>query len=155
MWSKIRIRCISFGEVASEEDGFFVFTNLLRCGTAREQPKGALGRPPPNSAGLKRHRGVRPSVTEPCSVTASCACASCWFSVCSVTLQRLSVQHIIYVRGCTNAVLIWFLDNYSIMAGILLGILLPQVRRARCVTQQGECLICRHGLRSPIYYISF
>ncbi|XP_075389545.1 tetraspanin-15 [Tenrec ecaudatus] len=39
---------------------------------------------------------------------------------------RLNVQDIIYVRGCTNAVLIWFMDNYTIMAGILLGILLPQ-----------------------------
>lgn len=43
-------------------------------------------------------------------------------------LQRLSVQHIIYVRGCTDAVLIWLLDNYTIMAGVLLSILLPQVR---------------------------
>lgn len=42
-------------------------------------------------------------------------------------VQRLSVQNIIYVRGCTNAVLIWFMDNYTIMAGLLLGILLPQV----------------------------
>lgn len=41
--------------------------------------------------------------------------------------QRLSVQDVIYVRGCTNAVLIWFMDNYTIMAGLLLGILLPQV----------------------------
>lgn len=41
--------------------------------------------------------------------------------------QRLSVHNIIYVRGCTNAVLIWFTDNYTIMAGLLLGILLPQV----------------------------
>lgn len=42
-------------------------------------------------------------------------------------VQRLSVQNVIYVRGCTNAVLIWFMDNYTIMAGLLLGILLPQV----------------------------
>lgn len=41
--------------------------------------------------------------------------------------QRLRAQNIIYVRGCTNAVLIWFTDNYTIMAGLLLGILLPQV----------------------------
>uniref|UniRef100_A0A8C8VF88 Tetraspanin n=1 Tax=Pelusios castaneus TaxID=367368 RepID=A0A8C8VF88_9SAUR len=40
--------------------------------------------------------------------------------------ERLSVQDIIYIRGCTSAVLIWFSDNYSIMAGVLLGILLPQ-----------------------------
>lgn len=42
-------------------------------------------------------------------------------------VQRLSVQDVIYVRGCTNAVLIWFMDNYTSMAGLLLGILLPQV----------------------------
>ncbi|XP_042311991.1 tetraspanin-15 [Sceloporus undulatus] len=41
-------------------------------------------------------------------------------------LERLSAQEFIHVRGCTNAVLIWFMDNYTIMAGILLGILLPQ-----------------------------
>nr|XP_020663648.1 tetraspanin-15 isoform X2 [Pogona vitticeps] len=44
----------------------------------------------------------------------------------TINEERLSVQHIIYVRGCTDAVLIWFLDNYAIMAGVLLGILLPQ-----------------------------
>lgn len=44
----------------------------------------------------------------------------------SPPVQRLSVQNVIYVRGCTNAVLIWFMDNYTIMAGLLLGILLPQ-----------------------------
>ncbi|OWK56063.1 Tetraspanin-15 [Lonchura striata] len=44
----------------------------------------------------------------------------------TIDQERLSVQNVIYVRGCTNAVLIWFLDNYSIMAGVLLGILLPQ-----------------------------
>ncbi|KAM9196930.1 tetraspanin-15 isoform 2-T2 [Dugong dugon] len=45
---------------------------------------------------------------------------------CCFRNTRLSVQNIIYVRGCTNAVLIWLMDNYTIMAGILLGILLPQ-----------------------------
>ncbi|XP_064518314.1 tetraspanin-15 isoform X1 [Pseudopipra pipra] len=44
----------------------------------------------------------------------------------TIDKERLSAQNIIYVRGCTNAVLIWFLDNYTIMAGVLLGILLPQ-----------------------------
>ncbi|KAM6266119.1 tetraspanin-15 [Porphyrio hochstetteri] len=44
----------------------------------------------------------------------------------TIDKERLSVQHVIHVRGCTNAVLIWFLDNYTIMAGLLLGILLPQ-----------------------------
>ncbi|XP_036402773.1 tetraspanin-15 [Megalops cyprinoides] len=40
--------------------------------------------------------------------------------------ERLDLQNIIYVRGCTDAVFIWFMDNYKIMAGLLLGILLPQ-----------------------------
>ncbi|XP_036192841.1 tetraspanin-15 isoform X4 [Myotis myotis] len=44
----------------------------------------------------------------------------------TIDKERLSVQDVIYVRGCTNAVLIWFMDNYTIMAGLLLGILLPQ-----------------------------
>ncbi|XP_068106644.1 tetraspanin-15-like [Hyperolius riggenbachi] len=39
---------------------------------------------------------------------------------------RQEAQKFIYVRGCTNAVIIWFLDNYAIMAGVLLGILVPQ-----------------------------
>ncbi|KAG2462194.1 tetraspanin-15 [Polypterus senegalus] len=41
--------------------------------------------------------------------------------------ERLQLIDVIYVRGCTDAVLIWFLDNYNIMAGLLLGILLPQL----------------------------
>lgn len=40
--------------------------------------------------------------------------------------ERLDLLHVIHIRGCTNAVLIWFMDHYSIMAGVLLGILLPQ-----------------------------
>ncbi|XP_075692375.1 tetraspanin-15 [Rhinoderma darwinii] len=40
--------------------------------------------------------------------------------------NRPAAQQFIYVRGCTDAVIIWFLDNYTIMAGALLGILLPQ-----------------------------
>ncbi|KAI1894611.1 hypothetical protein AGOR_G00117550 [Albula goreensis] len=40
--------------------------------------------------------------------------------------ERLDLQHDIHVRGCTDAVFIWFMDNYKIMAGLLLGILLPQ-----------------------------
>ncbi|CAI9554160.1 unnamed protein product, partial [Staurois parvus] len=40
--------------------------------------------------------------------------------------NRQQAQSIIHPRGCTNAVIMWFLDNYTIMAGILLGILLPQ-----------------------------
>ncbi|XP_040179246.1 tetraspanin-15 [Rana temporaria] len=40
--------------------------------------------------------------------------------------NRQEAEKFIYPRGCTNAVIMWFLDNYSIMAGALLGILLPQ-----------------------------
>lgn len=52
-------------------------------------------------------------------------------------VQRLSLQDVIYVRGCTNAVLIWFMDNYTIMAGLLLGILLPQVGWAPLHSRRG------------------
>ncbi|KAK2502083.1 hypothetical protein MC885_016161 [Smutsia gigantea] len=45
---------------------------------------------------------------------------------CCFRNTRLRVQGVIYVRGCTNAVLIWLTDNYTVMAGLLLGILLPQ-----------------------------
>ncbi|KAM9326203.1 tetraspanin-15 [Gastrophryne carolinensis] len=44
----------------------------------------------------------------------------------AMKFERHEAQRFIYVRGCTNAVIIWFLDNYAIMAGVLLGILLPQ-----------------------------
>ncbi|XP_069756966.1 tetraspanin-15 [Narcine bancroftii] len=44
------------------------------------------------------------------------------------TLQehRLSVLQFIHVRGCTDAVLNWFLAHYMVMAGLLLGIIVPQ-----------------------------
>ncbi|XP_061600596.1 tetraspanin-15 [Cololabis saira] len=40
--------------------------------------------------------------------------------------SRLELLDIIHVRGCTDAFFIWLMDNYKIMAGLLLGILLPQ-----------------------------
>ncbi|XP_050982224.1 tetraspanin-15 [Labeo rohita] len=40
--------------------------------------------------------------------------------------ERLENVEQIYTRGCTNAVFIWFMDNYKIMAGFLMGILVPQ-----------------------------
>ncbi|XP_036812152.1 tetraspanin-15 isoform X2 [Oncorhynchus mykiss] len=40
--------------------------------------------------------------------------------------ERLALQEVIYIRGCTDAVFIWLMDNYKIMAGLLLGILFPQ-----------------------------
>ncbi|XP_071753208.1 tetraspanin-15 [Centroberyx gerrardi] len=40
--------------------------------------------------------------------------------------ERLDLTEIIHIRGCTDAFLIWLADNYKIMAGLLLGILLPQ-----------------------------
>uniref|UniRef100_A0A9L0R5V4 Tetraspanin-15 n=1 Tax=Equus caballus TaxID=9796 RepID=A0A9L0R5V4_HORSE len=59
-----------------------------------------------------------------CSAPGPLACGVPY--TCCFRNTRLSVQDVIYVRGCTNAVLIWFMDNYTIMAGLLLGILLPQ-----------------------------
>lgn len=40
--------------------------------------------------------------------------------------ERLDVIEVIHIRGCIDAVLIWFTDNYKVMAGLLLGIQLPQ-----------------------------
>ncbi|XP_078421948.1 tetraspanin-15 isoform X1 [Cetorhinus maximus] len=40
--------------------------------------------------------------------------------------NRLNLFHIIYVGGCTDAVLNWFLGHYAAMAGLLLGIIAPQ-----------------------------
>lgn len=40
--------------------------------------------------------------------------------------ERLDAERTIFIRGCTDAVVIWLMDNYKIMACLLLGILLPQ-----------------------------
>ncbi|XP_075966205.1 tetraspanin-15 [Anarhichas minor] len=40
--------------------------------------------------------------------------------------ERLDLIKTIHIRGCTDAFFIWLMDNYKIMAGLLLGILLPQ-----------------------------
>ncbi|KAM4592557.1 tetraspanin-15 isoform 1-T1 [Odontesthes bonariensis] len=48
----------------------------------------------------------------------------CGYKVLQKT--RLELLDIIYVRGCTDAFFIWLMDNYKTMAGLLLGILLPQ-----------------------------
>ncbi|XP_042275487.1 tetraspanin-15 [Thunnus maccoyii] len=40
--------------------------------------------------------------------------------------ERLALIDTIHIRGCTDAFFIWLMDNYKIMAGLLLGILLPQ-----------------------------
>lgn len=72
----------------------------------------------------------------------------------TIDKERLSVQHIIYVRGCTNAVLIWFLDNYSIMAGVLLGILLPQflgVLLSLLYITRVEDIITEHKLSERLF----
>uniref|UniRef100_A0A8C9G834 Tetraspanin n=1 Tax=Pavo cristatus TaxID=9049 RepID=A0A8C9G834_PAVCR len=67
---------------------------------------------------------------------------------------RLSIQDVIYIRGCTNAVLIWFLDNYSIMAGVLLGILLPQflgVLLSLLYITRVEDIIAEHKLGESLF----
>ncbi|TKS69993.1 Tetraspanin-15 [Collichthys lucidus] len=40
--------------------------------------------------------------------------------------ERLDLLDVIHIRGCTDAFFIWLMDNYKTMAGLLLGILLPQ-----------------------------
>ncbi|KAJ7415662.1 Tetraspanin-15 [Willisornis vidua] len=72
----------------------------------------------------------------------------------TIDKERLSVQNVIYVRGCTNAVLIWFLDNYSIMAGVLLGILLPQflgVLLSLLYITRVEDIITEHKLSERLF----
>uniref|UniRef100_A0A8C9LFV9 Tetraspanin n=1 Tax=Pavo cristatus TaxID=9049 RepID=A0A8C9LFV9_PAVCR len=73
---------------------------------------------------------------------------------CCVRNKRLSIQDVIYIRGCTNAVLIWFLDNYSIMAGVLLGILLPQflgVLLSLLYITRVEDIIAEHKLGESLF----
>lgn len=48
----------------------------------------------------------------------------CGYQVLSKS--RLDLIDTIYIRGCTDAFFIWLMDNYKIMAVLLLGILLPQ-----------------------------
>ncbi|XP_032374855.1 tetraspanin-15 isoform X1 [Etheostoma spectabile] len=48
----------------------------------------------------------------------------CGYKVLEKT--RLDLIDAIHIRGCTDAFFIWLMDNYKIMAGLLLGILLPQ-----------------------------
>ncbi|POI35878.1 hypothetical protein CIB84_000370 [Bambusicola thoracicus] len=72
----------------------------------------------------------------------------------TIDQERLSIQDVIYVRGCTNAVLIWFLDNYSIMAGVLLGILLPQflgVLLSLLYITRVEDIIAEHKLGESLF----
>ncbi|XP_072334870.1 tetraspanin-15 isoform X2 [Scyliorhinus torazame] len=40
--------------------------------------------------------------------------------------DRFDLLYTIYVGGCTDAVLNWFLGHYAVMAGLLLGIIAPQ-----------------------------
>uniref|UniRef100_A0A673GGP2 Tetraspanin n=1 Tax=Sinocyclocheilus rhinocerous TaxID=307959 RepID=A0A673GGP2_9TELE len=54
--------------------------------------------------------------------------------------ERLENIDVIYTRGCTNAVFIWFMDDYKIMAGLLLGILVPQVRLMLSSEEGSDCL---------------
>uniref|UniRef100_A0A668AKV9 Tetraspanin n=1 Tax=Myripristis murdjan TaxID=586833 RepID=A0A668AKV9_9TELE len=59
-----------------------------------------------------------------CCITTKVANTLCGYKV--LNKERLDVINIIHIRGCIDAVLLWFTDNYKIMAGLLLGILLPQ-----------------------------
>ncbi|XP_044162064.1 tetraspanin-15 [Bufo gargarizans] len=61
-----------------------------------------------------------------CCITNKTAVLNTMCGFKTMTLIRQAAQQFIYVRGCTNAVIIWFLDNYTIMAGALFGILFPQ-----------------------------
>ncbi|KFO94041.1 Tetraspanin-15, partial [Buceros rhinoceros silvestris] len=89
-----------------------------------------------------------------CCVTNNTGIVNTMCGYKTIDKERLSVQHIIYVRGCTNAVLIWFLDNYSIMAGVLLGILLPQflgVLLSLLYITRVEDIITEHKLSERLF----
>ncbi|XP_032805915.1 tetraspanin-15-like isoform X3 [Petromyzon marinus] len=45
----------------------------------------------------------------------------------SVQRKRLQLRGQIYTRGCVDALLIWLIDHYTVMAAILMGFLLPQL----------------------------
>jgi len=151
-WSKMRIGCISFREVDSKKGLKKNPTKLVQvCNNVK--PGGRINDEICVKSGFKemgRRSKFASLKFEFLCVTVLYGSASACGNVCPVVLQRLSVQHVIHVRGCTNAVLIWFLDNYSIMAGVLLGILLPQVRRGQCVILEREYLICCSGMQNPI-----
>ncbi|CAI5774560.1 tetraspanintetraspanin-15 [Podarcis lilfordi] len=88
-----------------------------------------------------------------CCVTNKTAVINTMCGYKTMNEERLSVQHVIYVRGCTSAVLIWFLDNYAIMAGILLGILLPQflgVLLSLLYITRVEDIIAEHKLNETL-----
>ncbi|XP_019751475.1 tetraspanin-15 [Hippocampus comes] len=61
-----------------------------------------------------------------CCITKSLEVANtlCGYKV--LEQERLDLIDTIHIRGCTDAFFIWLTDNYKIMAGLLLGILLPQ-----------------------------
>nr|XP_054773114.1 tetraspanin-15-like isoform X1 [Lytechinus pictus] len=51
---------------------------------------------------------------------------------CGVDIRRgdpqpYAVDHLIYVRGCTDALLVWFQDHLDIFIGLTLGVCLPQL----------------------------
>ncbi|XP_072916221.1 tetraspanin-15-like isoform X1 [Hemitrygon akajei] len=45
----------------------------------------------------------------------------------TLNLERFEVDDIIHVRGCVDAISLWFEDNVSIAVGILAAIILPQM----------------------------
>uniref|UniRef100_A0A3Q4BKP3 Tetraspanin n=1 Tax=Mola mola TaxID=94237 RepID=A0A3Q4BKP3_MOLML len=60
-----------------------------------------------------------------CGVPYTC-CTTTKVGVTITIKCRLDLIDKIHIRGCTDAFFIWLMDNYKIMAALLLGILLPQ-----------------------------
>ncbi|XP_075280290.1 uncharacterized protein LOC142361732 [Opisthocomus hoazin] len=155
-WSKMRIGCISFREVDSKKGLKKNPTKLVQvCNNVK--PGGRINDEICVKSGFKemgRRSKFASLKFEFLCVTVLYGSASACGNVCPVVLQRLSVQHVIHVRGCTNAVLIWFLDNYSIMAGVLLGILLPQflgVLLSLLYITRVEDIITEHKLSERLF----
>ena len=51
----------------------------------------------------------------------------CGYNVRDGAPTRHDIDHLIYTRGCTDAMIIWAEDNLRTMAGVTLGLAIPQV----------------------------
>ena len=52
----------------------------------------------------------------------------CGYKVRNGDPTRHDVDHLIFVRGCTDAMKVWAEDNLTTMAAVALGLAIPQVK---------------------------
>ena len=60
----------------------------------------------------------------------------CGYKVREGEPTRHDIDHLIFVRGCTDAMKVWAEDNLTTMAGVALGLAIPQVK----ITKEGQFL---------------